>query len=199
MNNRDLSPPGPAREAYHHGDLATALLDGALALLAQGHEPSLRAVARQAGVSTMAPYRHYADKDALLAAIAVRGLTQLHDAVLAADRAAAPGRALVAQALAYVRYAHDNPVLFRLMFGPTRPRADEAVCDAAQAVKTLMLQRLVSEAPEQFSPDRAIGCWSLVHGLAMLVLDGLLDDTDPNPLDGLVERVVQTMLEGRQG
>lgn len=182
------------KSTYHHGDLRQSLLDATLALLAEGAEPSLRAVARRAGVSPMAPYRHYPDKEALLTAVALRGIEALHQVVSAADATAPAGREVLAQALAYVRFAAEHPVLFRLMFGPARPRASDAVCTASQGVKEVMLRRLAIEAPERFSPDRAIGCWALVHGLALLVIDGLLAETDPDPLNGLVERAVLAML-----
>ena len=182
------------KSTYHHGDLRQSLLDATLALLAEGAEPSLRAVARRAGVSPMAPYRHYPDKEALLTAVALRGIDALHQVVSTADATAPAGREVLAQALAYVRFAAEHPVLFRLMFGPARPRASDAVCTASQGVKEVMLRRLAIEAPERFSPDRAIGCWALVHGLALLVIDGLLAETDPDPLNGLVERAVLAML-----
>jgi AcrR family transcriptional regulator len=182
------------KSTYHHGDLRQSLLDATLALLAEGEEPSLRAVARRAGVSPMAPYRHYPDKDALLTAVALRGIEGLHQAISDADRAAPAGSGLVAQGLAYVRYAADHPVLFRLMFGPARPRAGGAICTASDSVRTVMLHRLAIEAPDRLSPELALGCWSLIHGLALLVIDGLLAQTDPDPLAGLVERTIRTML-----
>lgn len=182
------------KATYHHGDLRASLLDATLALLAEGAEPSLRAVARRAGVSPMAPYRHYPDKEALLTAVALRGIEALQAVVEAADRAAPTGQGLLAQALAYVRYAAEHPVLFRLMFGPMRPRASGAICIASGRIKDVMLRRLAIEAPGRFSPELAIGSWALVHGLALLVIDGLLADTDPSPLDGLVERTVLAML-----
>jgi AcrR family transcriptional regulator len=183
------------KAAYHHGDLRASLLDATLALLAEGQEPSLRAVARRAGVSPMAPYRHYPDKEALLTAVALRGIEALHSAVSAADRAAGAGQGVVAQGLAYVRFAVEHPVLFRLMFGPMRPRASDAICTASQGVKDVLLHRLAVEAPGHAGPERVIGCWALIHGLAMLVIDGLLDQTDPDPLAGMVERTVLAMLQ----
>jgi len=183
------------KTTYHHGDLRQSLLDATLALLAQGEEPSLRAVARRAGVSSMAPYRHYPDKDALLTAVALRGIEALYQAVSKADAAAPAGRGLLALGLAYVRYAADHPVLFRLMFGPARPHAGGAICAASETVRQVMLHRLVAEAPDLFSPELAVGYWSLIHGLALLVIDGLLAETDPDPLAGLVERTLRTMLE----
>ena len=99
------------KSTYHHGDLRQSLLDATLALLAEGAEPSLRAVARRAGVSPMAPYRHYPDKEALLTAVALRGIDALHQVVSAADATAPAGREVLAQALAYVRFAAEHPVL----------------------------------------------------------------------------------------
>jgi len=180
---------------YHHGDLRQSLLDATLALLARGEEPSLRAVARHAGVSTMAPYRHYPDKEALLTAVALSGIEALHQAVAAADAAAPAGQGLLALGLAYVRYAADHPVLFRLMFGPARPRTGGAICAASEALRQVLLRRLAVEAPNRCSPELAVGYWSLIHGLAQLVIDGLLAETDPDPLAGLVERTLLTMLE----
>ncbi len=180
------------KAAYHHGDLRAALLDAALDLLAEGQEPSLRAVARRAGVSPMAPYRHYADRESLLAAVAVRGVEGLRAVLEAADAGAEPGHGLVAQAVAYVRYAVEHPVLFRLTFGPARPVGE--VCEASQQVRAVLLERLAAEAPERFSPEFAVGCWAVIHGLAMLVLDGLLQETDPDPLNGLVQRAVEAMV-----
>ena len=182
------------KATYHHGDLRQSLLDATLALLAEGQEPSLRAVARRAGVSPMAPYRHYPDKDALLTAVALRGIEALHRAVSEADAAAPAGGGLLAQGQAYVRYAADHPVLFRLMFGPARPHAGGAICTASETVRQVMLHRLAIEAPDRFSPELAVGCWALIHGLALLVIDGLLAETDPDPLAGLVERTLRTML-----
>ena len=184
---------------YHHGELGPALLAAALSLLAEdGVEAlSLRAVARRAGVSAMAPYRHYADKNALVAAVAAHGFVALGDALRAADGAAQPGRALVAQAVAYVRYALANPMLFRLMFGAKRPDAlpDPALEAAGAATYAVLSRRVAAETPpEQDRDARTIGCWSLVHGLALLFLDGeirpRLDDAD----EAIARRVASVML-----
>src|SRR3954447_22902525 len=92
---------------YHHGDLRRALLEAALELLAEtgGDEVSLREVARRAGVSAMAPYRHFADKAALMAAIRDHGLQLLFERLNAADADPDPRRALAAQGQAYVGFA----------------------------------------------------------------------------------------------
>ncbi len=189
---------------YHHGELGPALLAAALALLAEdGVEAlSLREVARRAGVSAMAPYRHYADKNALIAAVAAHGFGALGDALRAADQAAPPGQALVAQAVAYVRYALANPMLFRLMFGAKRPDAtpDAALTAAASATYAVLSDRVAADTPAEDDRDaRTIGCWSLVHGLALLFLDGEIRWRLDQPDDAITRRVAAAMLGLRPG
>src|SRR6202047_4972543 len=108
-----------SKDPYHHGDLRAACLNAALELLAEGDETtlSLRAVARRAGVSATAPYRHYPDKDALLGAIATQGCLERRARWAAGDAAAPNGEGFVQMAQAYVAYAIEHPALFRLMFG----------------------------------------------------------------------------------
>ncbi len=160
--------------SYHHGDLRSALVSAALDLLEEGdiEKISLRAVARRAGVSAMAPYRHYPDKEALLAAVAQKGFDRLKEALALADSAAPSNRALLAQGLAYVLYALENQILFRLMFGPPR-RTDH--CDlraSSQTAFSVLMQRVAQETSPDKLQARVLGYWSLVHGLAMLILDG---------------------------
>src|SRR5215831_9732799 len=115
-----LSTPA-AQRSYHHGDLRQALIRSALEILSQAGAAglSLRAAARRARVSAMAPYRHFADKEALLAAVAEYGFQQLAGRLAAAAAAAADPRAgLGALGVAYVIFARDEPSLFKLMFGP---------------------------------------------------------------------------------
>lgn len=186
-----------AGKAYHHGELRTALVGAALRLLADdgADAVSLRAVARRAGVSAMAPYRHYPDKEALLAAVAAQGFDGLRDVLRAADEAAPAGQALVAQAVAYVRYALENPALFRLMFGPKRLCTHPELIAAGEAAYAVLAARVAAEAPADADRDsRALGCWSLVHGLASLFLDGRISDKTAAPYDEVTRRVAQAML-----
>ncbi len=186
-------------KSYHHGELRTALVGAALALLTEGGADalSLRAVARRAGVSAMAPYRHYPDKEALLAAVAVQGFDGLRDMLRAADAAAPAGDALVAQAVAYVRYAEENPALFRLMFGPARLGTHPALEAAGEAAYAVLAARVAAQTPADADREAcALGCWSLVHGLASLFLDGRIGDKTTAPRDGLTRRVAATMLAG---
>jgi AcrR family transcriptional regulator len=169
--------------AYHHGDLPAALIAAARELLAQdGTEAlSLRAVARRAGVSAMAPYRHFPDKEALLAAVAAEGFRDFAAALEAADRSAPPGRALLEQGVAYVRFACAQPALFRLMFGPPRQGAHPALKrDEAQAYGVLAT-RVAAETAAPLRQSRTLACWSVVHGLASLIIDGQIDVSGTTP------------------
>ncbi|KAB0246060.1 TetR/AcrR family transcriptional regulator, partial [Escherichia coli] len=113
--------------SYHHGDLPTALVQAALELLEEGGatELSLRAAARRAGVSTAAPYRHFADRDALLSAVAAVGYRDLATQLEAANPSPETPDDLADIAIAYVNFALQRPGLFRAMFAepcdPTSP------------------------------------------------------------------------------
>ena len=178
------STGGPDARGYHHGDLRRALLDAAEALMAEGEDdPSLRAVARRAGVSHAAPYKHFADRHALKAGVAERGFAALGTAMQEAAKTA-DGRPLKAIGRAYVAFALARPARYRLMFGPefaqgrTTPELDRA---ARAAFEALVATQRTDAAP---AGDRttAVAYWSLVHGLATLLIDGRVavpDDTDP--------------------
>ena len=142
-----------------------------MASLERGEEISLRAVARDANVSAMAPYRHFKDKTALLEAVAAQGFDELRARLLEADHKSDNEKALVAQGQAYLAFARTHPQLFRLMFschsgGP--PRAE----DNAYGV----MVRRVSELSPANIEAATLACWSAVHGMATLALDGGLPD-----------------------
>ena len=175
------------RSAYHHGDLRAAVIEAALELLEEGDQLSLREAARRAGVSANAPYRHFADKDALLAALAARGFTELHEVLVAAD-------SFVGMAQAYVRYAMEHPGLFRLMFGGACHRDDPAVAAAVGAVNEVLATRVGAVVSEERREPFMVGCWALVHGLASLVLDGGLSMAGHDEVAGMVSAVVGATL-----
>ncbi|MDO9709815.1 TetR-like C-terminal domain-containing protein [Paracraurococcus lichenis] len=162
---------------YHHGDLRAALLDAADALLDAGGDGavSLREAARMAGASPTAAYRHFADKEALLAALAARHFAEF-GAALATSSLDEMGRA-------YVRFALARPGRFRLMFGPLLARAGRhpALAEAADAA----FARLGGQVD---SREAALRAWSMAHGLAHLLLDGAIASEDA---EGLVARVLQ--------
>ena len=110
-----MSTSNCTRKSYHHGDLEAALIRSAGKILEkEGLDAlSLREVARQAGVSHNAPYRHFAEREALLAALAAKGFEMLAQA----QQAAAAKGGLRAMGEAYVLFALEHPQRFRLMFG----------------------------------------------------------------------------------
>src|SRR5690625_1859557 len=115
------------QKPYHHGDLRETLCDAAEQLLAEGGTAnlSLRAAARLSGVSQAAPYAHFKDKQALLAAVGTRGFNRLADYLSRAEHAGAPSDRTRLLGRAYVAFALDHPMLFRLMFGPELCATDD--------------------------------------------------------------------------
>lgn len=171
-----------ANRSYHHGNLRAELLDNAVAQLQeQGAETlSLRALARAIGVSQTAPYRHFADKGELFAAMAARGYRGLLTALKQAGDAAGdcPEAQLMAFAHAYVAYAAENPQLFKLMFGPaTQPAEQYPELREASRATFLLVQTILRHGmergifAEQDLAYLANAGWAGIHGLATLRVD----------------------------
>lgn len=175
----------PAR-AYHHGDLRTALVEAGLTALettAIG-DLSLRQLARDVGVSATAVYRHFPDKQALLGALAQAGLDQLGQTQQAAAAATSADDMFAATGRAYVRWALDHPALFRLVFGQCH-RVGEAVFGENTAAHLLRSQVASYSADDADTQRLMIQAWAVVHGLAMLMLDGQLPRDE-----ALIERII---------
>lgn len=175
---------------YHHGDLRATLVSEALESLEAGESYSLRSVAKRAGVSPTAPYRHFADRRALDSAVAVEGFRGLRDD-LAATLAAVPEGASAVDTLtdlgmAYIRFALQRQALFRLMFGNECDDADSDRVLAAQNLHDVLDGVLAQLFPGTASPGLGTATWALVHGLAFLHLDGKYR---PGPPDEIAERV----------
>ncbi|MGY2023797.1 TetR/AcrR family transcriptional regulator [Nocardia gipuzkoensis] len=173
------------RTSYHHGALRDALLAACLRLIeTEGlGAVSLRRVAREAGVSTAAPYHHFPDRSALLATLSTQGF-RLLGAQLAATRAEAetPLAALTALANTYVRFSREQPAYFRLMFRPELSQPDKhpdamAAGDAAFGVLAATIAECVRAGvlPADKADTLAVMFWGLGHGLASLWLDGQLE------------------------
>ena len=167
-----------AAGAYHHGDLRAAVIAAGLRRLEAGDdgELGLRALARDVGVSATALYRHFPDKEALLDALADEGLRRLGALQAQAWLKAGGGRnGFKATGTTYVRFAHDEPALFRLSF--TRQMPERKQGDDGGEVAYNLLRAGVGEAlPGVENPDTAaLHAWALVHGLAMLILDRRLE------------------------
>jgi AcrR family transcriptional regulator len=178
------SSTAPARPAapYHHGDLRRALIDAALTMVIEegAWNFTLREVARRAGVSHAAPYNHFADKSALLAEVAALGfhslIRALKDAAHGQSRSAR--QAFAGIGVAYVRFGAEHPAHYRLMFGAelgdrTRYPALQEASEAAFGILTGVLERGQASGQVRRDPvlDQALAAWSLVHGLATLLID----------------------------
>jgi AcrR family transcriptional regulator len=170
------------KQPYHHGDLRTALMQAALLLIDRHGIKgfSLKDAAADAGVSTAAPYRHFADKDALLRAIQSEGFA-LFDASLAAAYESATGAQakIVELGVAYVRFAFEHPAHFRVMFGWRGGEQSEPGAGGASGFLLLVeaVAALHPHAPAETRNDLVLVCWSLVHGFAILQLEGAFGDT----------------------
>lgn len=198
------------KTSYHHGDLRRALLDAALDLIErQGPEGfTLREAARRVGVTHTAPYRHFADKTELLRAVAVEGVMGMRDAMAAAMREASdPAAALQGIGIAYVTYAVEHPSHFRVMYsavvdcqvGPLAEAKREKLAMLVNAVTACQEIGMFPPGP----PERyAVVAWSHVHGLATLLIDGVLQRTpfstdDPTALARTVTGAVVDLLRQR--
>lgn len=181
---------------YHHGDLRAACLSAARELLEENGSAglSLRAVARRAGVSPTAPYRHYADRDALVSAVGGQGYRELAGYLAAAHPEPATADDLAAVAVAYVLFALEHPALFRVMFAePCDPTSPERV-EAATVIMAYVNAIVTRAFPGVEVEGMATAVWALVHGLAFLFLDGKLDASSPEVVADRVRITVHAVL-----
>ncbi|HEY0747514.1 MAG TPA: TetR/AcrR family transcriptional regulator [Steroidobacteraceae bacterium] len=151
--------------------LRKTLIAAALKILkAEKEEPSLRAVARAAGVSAMAPYRHFKDKMALLAAVADQGFEGLRRTLAAADVQSDSREALFAQGMAFLDFARKNPALFRLMYSPDY---GNATTEAVRGTYEVLANRIAGIVSKDVAAA-TLACRSLVQGMATIELSGRL-------------------------
>lgn len=190
-------------KTYHHGDLRAALLTAALESVEAGEAPSMRAVARRAGVSPAAPYRHFADRDALDSALAVLGFDELYNALTTAlanvPPSATAAQTLGALAVAYVDFALRRPALFRLMFGGACDPENSDRVRASSRLHTVLGGVVARLFPASDVASLSQALWGVAHGLAFLHLDGKLR---PEPASEVENRIrssitaILTMTEG---
>ncbi len=147
-------------------------------MLEAGEPFSPRALARRAGVSPTAPYRHFPDRDALESALAVQGLRELMSELAAGGAPSTSGEA-AELGVRYVRFALAGPALFRLMFGRPCDDRDEDRVRASGALHDYLADAMGTLYPGADAAALATAGWALAHGLAFLHLDGKLDNTDP--------------------
>lgn len=193
-----------SRRAYHHGDLRAALLDEASNVIArEGAERlTMRGLCQRLGVSRAAPYRHFADKQALLVAVAAAGFARL-GAVISDVGAGRPDAGLTrlrGLGEAYVRFALENPGHYRLMYGKeaiTRDEVPELRAAADELFASLVAVFRAHQVAGTLRPEppetQAYVAWSAVHGLSLLLLDGQIR---PDDVDALIRQTTRTTLAG---
>ena len=193
---------------YHHPDLREAMIRVAEQLL-ESDGPggwTVRAAARIAGVSSGAPYRHFADKDTLLAAVAERGFNQLRSEIEArlAGAEDTTGARLSALGEAYVSFAVSSPGRYQIMFGRDifDRKLHPSLCSAAdrtfEALRDEMqrAQSVGSLRADQPAEAIAAAAWAMIHGLADLLLSGRLNDVANGDQNAMVVMLGRTMFEG---
>jgi AcrR family transcriptional regulator len=225
--------PSKIQNLYHHNDLRRSLIDGAIALMQEVeiNQLSLREICRRIGVSHNAPYRHFADKDELLTAVAEEGFLILRDTIEAEIGKAPynPLKELQDIGIAYIQFALEHPSQYRLMFGKYRKTLDlkppdlakapgevlavlvdaavqqegsEKVALNAQAQALMVLINVVIRGQQAgvFREDDpkqlALAAWSLVHGFAMLLIDGMIFENVPQPITLLSAVITQFLVDG---
>jgi len=190
---------------YHHGDLRAALLEEAAAMIAEGGAGivTMRALGQRLGVSRAAAYRHFADKNALLVAVAASGFQRLSDRLHAIEAGTPRSSFEWVRRMGeeYVRFAVENPAHYRVMYG--REALSRQDVPELRAAANALFEQLVSvcEAYQQGGgikrqdpKAQAYVAWSAVHGLASLLIDGQIQATDD--IDGLIRQTTQTVLDG---
>jgi len=193
------------RRRYHHGNLRQALVEAALALVEERGTPefTLREVARRVGVTHAAPQRHFEDRAALVAAVAEEGFRELLAHVEQGMRGARdPAARLHALGVGYVEFALRNPAHFRVMF--SAELADQSrhpsLSAASRAVHDVLVQCIAEGQERGFFVEAdplelAFAAWSLVHGLAVLLVDGRGRRTGKRPAN-LIDSVVARLDTG---
>ncbi|MRH89455.1 TetR family transcriptional regulator [Nocardia sp. SYP-A9097] len=207
MSSADAAPD--RRRSYHHGSLRTALIDAGIALAREGGPDAviLREAARTAGVSHSAAYRHFADREALLAEVSRHAraelATQMRQGIAAAPD---PLTRLGAVGTAYINFALSQPGLFRTAFKshPTHenhdtPTTSELDPDTAEPYEILSQVLDQAQSAGLLDPARRLGAplaaWSAVHGLANLLIDGPLPTT-PAEVDFALNQVLELVARG---
>ncbi len=191
------------RTAYHHGDLYAELVKEGAALIGEkGLESfTLRSLARRVGVSHTACYRHFQDRDAVLLAIRRDGFTRMAERMV--DRTEDVEDPLLRFRMlgrAYVGFASENPSVFRVMFLGGRRMEAHNPNDPAQRTFKMLRDAIVASKNAKLLSDAsvesiALAAWSLVHGVASLVVDGQLP-ADPEKLRPLMFPAEQVFFDG---
>lgn len=193
-----------AKPRYHHGDLRQALIDATRQLVVErGAESfSLADACRVAGVTTAAPYKHFRDKNEILAAIVEQGLDALSERTMAAVQAAGPGTVagIMAMGRAYVAFARDETPVFRLMFGQNPAlKKEKQVEETGRACFSKVIEQVAIYCERNgVSEDArliALELWTFVHGLSCLLVEGDYEKVAPGlDIDLLISQATPKIL-----
>lgn len=197
------------KKAYHHGDLRNSLLLAAEQLLEQKGvgAVSLREVAKLAGVSHTAPYRHFADKNTLLTGLAIVGYGRLADAMenCVNEQPEDPVKQLASSAEAYVSLATQHPQMTNLMFGGALKKicyvgtlSEESERAFNGLVKIIQNGQQAGLYIEKESQELALFAWSLAHGFSMLITAGQLGELsdDKNAIQAMITSMAEMIMNG---
>lgn len=196
------------RKTYHHGDLRQALIQAALELTTEKDlaSLSLREVARRVGVSHTSSYRHFTDKDALLAAVAQAGFQTLHQVLETAMQQAPsePLKQLQATGVAYIDFALEHSAHYHLMFGAygansaqQHPELEQTATQAFMVIVRIVETGQQAGVIRQGDPIQlAQAAWSMSHGFVMLLMDGQIPKAPDQSVASLSNFITQVLIEG---
>lgn len=194
-----------AKDTYHHGNLHRDLVEAATRVVETvgAEKLSLRAVARDAGVSPAAPYHHFSGKQALLCAVAEAGLRRFNTALAKPSPGADTPRArLDAMGRAYVVFANANPKLFGLFQAPAfaTPDMPRGLTEARTENFKILYDAVTACLPSGDEAARRTACaaaWSLVHGIALLAIDRRLETIFPyTSLEDATAQIIERLSIG---
>lgn len=194
-----------SKETYHHGNLHQALIDAAIVQIRNhgADKVSLRGIAREVGVSQSAPYRHFADKAALLTAIASQGYQLLGEEMRYHydKHRNQPITALKGAGISYIEFARSRPEMYRLMFGVMARQLKQTKAESNPQEGYCVLKDIIRAGIEighfkAFSVETlALTTWSTVHGFSSLLLDGLVE-LDQDLLAQVCDELTTIVIKG---
>ncbi len=185
------------KNKYHHGDVPQALMEAALVRIKKDgvEKLSLRALARDIGVSQTAPYRHFKDKTQLLVKLACDGFHELANKTDQASQGLPCTDAIMATGKAYVSFAQEHPEQYKLMFGSkiescgTHPELVEASQRSFAVLINHVNKGMDDGTLAQVDPILlAASCWAKVHGIASLLIDGFYENKLPCSFESFLEQ-----------
>jgi len=204
-----MAPGKKPAQPYHHGDLRRVLIDTAVDIISEqgANDLSLRKIAKRAGVSHAAPYRHFKDKNAILAAVARQGfgmMLKITEERIARNRGNELDHFAIC-GLSYIDFAITYPSHYRVMFGTRSDDSyfsDEFRPESIPVFKLLRDKIVVCQEKGLLKAgdpgEMALAAWSIVHGFAMLRIDHHIQDQrmDEKKLRELQRTVVLTLYSG---